>query len=530
MKLENIIFCSSPFQVLVAKEVVQTVSEDFIGIYLKMSNDVRQSFYAERMAEFCKEVIVLEGNTVLNDVKVVLKDKSIRNLYLASLDNTVALSVFNPNTMNLYTFDDGSTSIVPLNLYTQNLEMSIPYTNFTLREVIFLSNRHYTVFEDCILFPKEKQVFLKLHLEPSHFLRAKNGKKISVFLGQFLGSFLNQEDLEITQKLTAKVLDEQKIDYYYPHYRVPFNPYQDKLKEARFCFEEEIYLLLEEYEFVEVHGFYSTSLLLVKNIEGVSVHGYRTFLTTHESNVFAKLGVPYQNVSQSDTLVDIVMPVYNGAKTISQTIDSILNQTHQAFRLLIVDDGSTDNTEELCKPYLEDERVQYIRESHKGISETLNRGVSLSQMDYVARQDADDIWMPWHLDLLLHELEENPQLDIIGARVIAEEDEIPDKIRRNPTNHLMGEKLWLELAYRNCFNHSTVIFKRSAFKDAGGYDSHYDGFEDWHLWSRMVTKDNALVLNIVTTYYRLSERYKRGMTFRARLARSRGLRLEDVLK
>ena len=56
--MENIIFCSSPFQVLVAKEVVQTVSEDFIGIYLKMSNDVRQSFYAERMAEFCKEVIV----------------------------------------------------------------------------------------------------------------------------------------------------------------------------------------------------------------------------------------------------------------------------------------------------------------------------------------------------------------------------------------------------------------------------------------------------------------------------------------
>ena len=74
-------------------------------------------------------------------------------------------------------------------------------------------------------------------------------------MGQFLGSLLNQEDLEITQKLTAKVLDEQKIDYYYPHPRVPLNPYQDKLKETRFCFEEEIYFLLEEYEFVEVHGF-----------------------------------------------------------------------------------------------------------------------------------------------------------------------------------------------------------------------------------------------------------------------------------
>ena len=153
--MENIIFCSSPFQVLVAKEVVQTVSEDFIGIYLKMSNDARQDFYAERMAEFCKEILVLEGKTVLNDIQEALKARSISNLYRASLDNPVALSVVNPSTMNLYTFDDGSTSIVPLNLYTQNLERVIPYTNFTLEEIMSLSNRHYTVFEECILFPKE---------------------------------------------------------------------------------------------------------------------------------------------------------------------------------------------------------------------------------------------------------------------------------------------------------------------------------------------------------------------------------------
>ena len=88
----------------------------------------------------------------------------------------------------------------------------------------------------------------------------------------------------------------------------------------------------------------------------------------------------------------------------------------------------------------------------------MNCGVSLSQTTYVARQDADDVWMPWHLDFLLQELEKNPQLDLIGARVVAEEDAMTDKIRRNRTNHLMGEKLWLELAYQNVFNHSTVIF------------------------------------------------------------------------
>ncbi|MDB6214734.1 glycosyltransferase family 52, partial [Streptococcus vestibularis] len=143
----NVIFCTSPFQVLVAREVVRYVKEDFIGIYLKMSDDARQTFYAERMTEFCKEVIVLEGKTVFEDIQHFLKDKEISNLYLASLDNPVALSIFNPSTMSLYTFDDGSTSIVPLNLYTQNLEKGIPYTNFTLREVMSLSNKHYTVFD-----------------------------------------------------------------------------------------------------------------------------------------------------------------------------------------------------------------------------------------------------------------------------------------------------------------------------------------------------------------------------------------------
>ena len=528
--MKNIIFCTSPFQVLVAKEVVKAVSEDFIGIYLKMSDDKRQSIYAEKMQDFCEEVLVLEGRNVFERIHAFLQDKEINNLYLASLDNPVALNIFNPDSMNLYTFDDGSTSVVPLNMYTQNLGRPIKYTNFTLSDIMSYSKKHYTIFKECILFPKEKQEVLNFSKEPLGFQRAKNGKKITVFLGQALGSPFDLDDIELSKQLTGKILSGLESVRYYPHPRVGLDLNTADKVESDLCFEEEIYLLLKEYEFVEVHGFYSTSLLLVKDIDGVSVHGYRTFLTTHESDAFQKLGVPYQNVSQSDTLVDIVMPVYNGAETISQTIDSVLNQTHQAFRLLIIDDGSTDCTEEVCQSYLVDKRIQYVKQSHQGISKSLNAGVRMSQTDYVARQDSDDIWMPWHLDLLLHELEVNPQLDIIGAKVVPEEDDIPNKIKRNDYNHLFGEKLWLDLAYQNVFNHSTVIFKRSAYDEAGGYDVKCDGFEDWHLWSRMVTKDNALVLNIVTTYYRLSERHKLGMAFRARLARSRGLRLKDVLE
>ena len=515
---------------LVAREVAKVVSENFIGIYLKMSEDKRQLNYAKQMEDFCEEVFVLEGRNILEKVHTFLRDKEIKNLYLASLDNPIALTIFNPDSMNLYTFDDGSTSVVPLNMYTQNLDRLIEHTNFTLSEIMSYSKKHYTVFKECILFPKEKQEILNFSTEPKGFQRAKNGKKITVFLGQALGSPFDLGDIELSKRLTGKILSGLDSVRYYPHPRVGLDLNTADKVESDLCFEEEIYLLLEKYEFVDVHGFYSTSLLLIKDIEGVSVHGYRTFLTTHESDAFQKLGFPYQNVSQSDTLVDIVMPVYNGAGTISQTIDSVLNQTHQAFRLLIIDDGSTDHTEEVCQAYLADQRIQYVKNNHQGISKSLNDGVRISQTDYVARQDSDDIWMPWHLDLLLHELETNPQLDIIGAKVIVEEDEITNKIKRNNYNHLFGEQLWLELAYRNVFNHSTVIFKRAAYEEAGGYDEHCDGFEDWHLWSRMVTKDNALVLNIVTTCYRLSERHKRGMAFRARLARSRGLRLEDVLE
>ena len=525
----NVIFCTSPFQVLVAKEVVGYVKEDFVGVYLKMSDDPHQQIYAERMQGFCSEVLILKGKTAFHDIKDYFDGELITDLYLASLDNPVALSIFNPSKMGLSTFDDGSTSVIPKNMYSVSLDRGIPYTRFTLSEVMSLSKRHYTVFEGCTLFPKDRQVILQLNINPTNFRKAKNGKTLKVFLGQYLGSLQSREDLEITKKLTTKVLESKSIDYYYPHPRVPINFYNERLKETSLCFEEEIYNLLEEYEFVEVHGFYSTSLLLVKDIEGVSIQGYRTFLTTYESDVLVELGIPYQNLSLTDIPVDIVMPVYNGSKTISQSVESVLNQTHQNFKLLIVDDGSTDNTLEVCKPYLVDERIQYIRESHKGISETLNRGVSLSQTKYVARQDAYDVWMPWHLDLLLQELEKNPQLDLIGARVVVKEEDVPEKVNLNSQNHLSGGDLWLALAYRNYFNHSTVIFKRSTYEEAGKYDPKCNGFEDWHLWSRMVTKDNAMLLDVITAYYRLSERYRRGMTFRARLARSRGLRLEDVM-
>ena len=526
----NIIFCTSPFQVLIAKEIARTTGEKFIGVYQRMSYDDRQRIYAEKMSEFCEDTLFIENESWGRELRGKLENVKLEKFYLASLDNPIALGILSFSPMQLFTFDDGSTSLITPNMYTVNPSRVVSHNGMTLENVIDLSQGHYTVFDRNTIFPDLKLINMNFNVEPVGFTRANNGKTIKVFLGQLLGSPMDDKDIKLTEKLINKAIISLGDVLYYPHPRVPLKIENATTVTTDFCFEEEICRLLAEYEFVEVYGFYSTSFVLIKDIPGVRVKGFRTFLTTNEAQIYSNLGIEYIDLSSSDTTVDIVMPVYNSEETVEDAIKSVLNQTHTNYKLIIVDDGSTDETENICRKYLEDTRVVYHKVEHGGISKALNAGIALATAKYIARQDSDDEWMPWHLDFLLNELDSNPNLDIIGSKVIEDENKIPGGIRRNNFNILSGERLWLTLAYRNIFNHSTVIFKKEAYEEAGRYDSEFDGFEDWHLWARIVTKDNALVLNTVTAHYRLSDFYKKKIIFRSRLARSRGLRLEDVME
>ena len=526
----NIVFCTSPFQVLVAREVAKATGEKFFGIYLKMSNDNRQKIYAEKMKEFCEDTLFIDDREWPGELREKLANIKIDKFYLASLDNPVAHMIFNPNFMRLFTFDDGSTSIIAPNMYTRYTDRVVGPNEITLEKVIGLSQGHYTIFDTNTIFSTEKLINIPFDIKSKDFNRATNEKKVKVFLGQALGNYIDEKDIKITEKLTKKALEKLGEVLYYAHPRVTVNVENAETIQSDKCFEEGIYDLLSNYENVEVYGFYSTSLFLVKDIPGVSVHCFRTFLTTNEVEILGNYGIESIDLPLSDTAVDIVMPVYNREKTVGNAIESVLNQTHKNFRLIIVDDGSRDGTEEVCRKYLNDERVVYHKILHGGISRALNAGISLATAKYIARQDSDDEWMPWNLDFLLNELELNDKLDIIGAKVNTDKTKFQGGIKRNNFNNLSGEELWFKLAYKNMFNHSTVIYRKSAVEEAGGYDPECDGFEDWHLWARMVTKDNALVMNTLTAYYGLPEEDDKGMIFRSRLAKSRGLRLEDVLE
>lgn len=116
--------------------------------------------------------------------------------------------------------------------------------------------------------------------------------------------------------------------------------------------------------------------------------------------------------------VSILLPVYNAESTIRETIDSILNQTYTDFDVVIINDGSSDNSEQTILEY-KDERIHYYKnESNRGLIYTLNRGIELCKGEYIARIDADDIMLPTRLEEQIKFMEEHPAIIASGSAVI----------------------------------------------------------------------------------------------------------------
>jgi glycosyltransferase involved in cell wall biosynthesis len=120
----------------------------------------------------------------------------------------------------------------------------------------------------------------------------------------------------------------------------------------------------------------------------------------------------------SDPTVSIVMPTYNAAKFIHQTIQSVLNQTFTDFELLILDDGSSDRSLEIANQYaLSDRRIQVFSHPNQGVSATRNRGIKLAKGNLIAFLDADDIWFPDKLAAHVAHFQANPNLAVSFSRV-----------------------------------------------------------------------------------------------------------------
>lgn len=188
--------------------------------------------------------------------------------------------------------------------------------------------------------------------------------------------------------------------------------------------------------------------------------------------------------------ISVLMPAYNCGKYISQSIKSILNQTFKDFEFIIIDDGSTDNTEEIVKGF-KDPRIIYKKTENKGTAAALNFGLKLCKSDWIARIDADDLNIPARLETQIKFIEENPDYDVISSWSVYFKS--PGRILfllKPPVEHL---DIYDFLDLHNPINQSGVIFRKNILVNER-FNENFKFNEDFELFHRI--RDNVKFYNI----------------------------------
>jgi len=191
--------------------------------------------------------------------------------------------------------------------------------------------------------------------------------------------------------------------------------------------------------------------------------------------------------------ISVILPVFNAQSYLRESIDSILSQSFQDFELIIINDGSTDQSLSIMKSYT-DPRIRIIHQANAGLPISLNRGIAIAQGQYLARQDADDISLPERFSKQVAYLDANPQCALLGtwAQILVE-NALTERSLSHP--HLNGD-IQLKLPFFNCFVHSSVMIRKSILKNSGVYPEDPEKFppEDYDLWLRIAR--NAEVANL----------------------------------
>jgi glycosyltransferase involved in cell wall biosynthesis len=198
--------------------------------------------------------------------------------------------------------------------------------------------------------------------------------------------------------------------------------------------------------------------------------------------------------------VSVVMPVYNGEKTLRNSIESILNLSYKNFELIIINDGSTDSSEEIIKSF-NDERIKYFKKENSGAQAApRNLGISKATGDFIAFCDQDDIWYSEKLDkqIKVYEIsEERGGIGIIfcSANLIDEGDK---KIGENSVlfeGFLSAKESFNRLIMGNFITACSAIFPRHVFDEVGRLDENLKGVDDYDLWLRIAFKYGIIGIN-----------------------------------
>jgi glycosyltransferase involved in cell wall biosynthesis len=194
----------------------------------------------------------------------------------------------------------------------------------------------------------------------------------------------------------------------------------------------------------------------------------------------------------SDQSVTVIIPTHNSAPHLAEAVESVLKQTHRDFEIIVVDDGSTDDTRDVLEPYRD--RISYIHQENQGSYKARNTGILKSKNPYIAFLDADDLWFPDKLEVLVGYLESHPDIGLVFS----------DATLFNGSGALEGtfwkkrgcyEEMMKEsgrvgngfalLMEKNFILPSAALVRRECFEKAGLFDEQFRNVGDKDMWLRI---------------------------------------------
>jgi len=202
------------------------------------------------------------------------------------------------------------------------------------------------------------------------------------------------------------------------------------------------------------------------------------------------------------SLVSVIIPVYNGEKTIKQTIESVFQQTLTDWELIVIDDGSQDSTLEIVHS-IQDSRLKVFTYPNSGVSASRNRGITQAKGEFISFLDADDLWTPDKLESQLKALQENPQADVAYSWT----DWIDESGKfLRPGGHItVNGNAYKQLLVRDFIESgSNPLIRRQALNEVGAFEESLAYGEDWDMWLRLAARYEFVTVTSSQILYRIS--------------------------
>jgi glycosyltransferase involved in cell wall biosynthesis len=188
--------------------------------------------------------------------------------------------------------------------------------------------------------------------------------------------------------------------------------------------------------------------------------------------------------------VTIIIPTFNRSKLLRRALESVYKQTFSEFEVIVIDDGSTDDTADMLQR--EFPRVRYLYQSNKGVSSARNKGIELAKGEWLAFLDSDDEWLPQKLAKQIKLLQQNPEQKICHT----EEMWIRNGVRVNQMKKHRKSGGWI---FQQCLplcamSPSSIMIHRQVFESVGVFDTEFPACEDYDLWLRITAKYSILYI------------------------------------